>query len=92
MENGWLAISKGISHLKQVEYERNRKESSSKNANGTNITPTLTPTNPGAHNFTEENSVTSVIHIDNATVWSATETATLGATIYLPEDDGSFLC
>ena len=35
--------------------------------------------------------MTLVIHNDNATVWLAVETATLGQTIYLPEDDNSSL-
>ena len=54
MENGWLDISKGMSRLKRVEYERNKKEASSTNADGTNITSALTPNNPGAYNFAEK--------------------------------------
>ena len=74
-----------------MEHERNKNEASSTNTDGTNVTSALTLNNPGAYNFTKENSVTSVIHNDNATVWLATETATLGAAIYLPEDDDSSL-
>ena len=66
-------------------------EAASANADGTNITSALRPNDPGAYNFTEVNSVTSVIHNDNATVWSSNESATLGATVYLPDDDDSSL-
>ena len=91
IESGWLDISKGMSRLKRVEYERNKTEDASANADGTNIASALRPNDPKAYTFNKVNSVTSVIRNNNATVWSSNESATLGATVYLPDDDDSSL-
>ena len=52
MEHGWLDVAKGMSRLKYVEYERNKKEATGTNADGTNIKSALTPNDPRAYNFT----------------------------------------
>ena len=87
MEHSWLDITKGMPRL--VAYERNKE--GAEGSTTTNIKSALTPKNPGGYNFAEENSCTSVIHNVNATVYSATDTATLGETIYLPNEDDSFV-
>lgn len=90
MENSWLDIAKGMPRLKRIEYQRN-KERSAAAATATKLPSAMSPNDPAAYNFNDANSLTSVIHNANATVHTTAETATLGPTIYQPnEDDSSF--